>query len=581
MKRRSLAFVASAIAGSSLLLAGCGSSSPSTSSAPKAPSSIGNAAIVALPPQVSPNWWFPIMASSAYSVYNSQMNFLMYVPLIAPSKTDGIDYTHSLASNVSYNSNGTVYTITLNPKYKWSNGNPVTSADVVWTTKLLMYASNSSNTKLPWMNGGSGIGGLPALWKSVTAQGKDKVVITLNKPSNPQWFIRNGLGQIVPVPKSVWDTSSNMMTVMTAINKVANTPSASQYKVVDGPFKYDASASKPNNQYWTFVPNKTFGGHKASISKLVYQYQTSSSSEFAGLKTGKINVGFLPPSLWGSKSQLTNDKFSTSYAFGFNYFVPNLSSKAPGGFAQIMANAYARQALEMGINQQGMINTFYHGHGVVEFSPIPSKPKTMFYDSSLKNPAPYSPSAGKKLLESHGWVMKNGVMTKGSLQYKFTLLYASGSNTLTNELELMKQDWAKEGIQVSLVKEPFNQVISNSASSDPTKWQVVDWGGGWTYEPDYFPTGGGLFGTGSAANYGGYSNSNLDKLIKKTYEPGTTSQVTARMNAYQAFVAKNFPVIWMPWFPGFGETANYVSGVNKSFNPVLNINWPNYWTVNH
>ncbi|PSR27631.1 MAG: ABC transporter substrate-binding protein [Sulfobacillus thermosulfidooxidans] len=579
MKRRSVAVLSAGIIGSSLVLAGCGSTStPSTGSSQAVKSPVGNVAIVALAPQVSPNWWFPIEANTNYSDYNSAMSNMMYEPLIHISRTDGVNYNRSLASNVTWNSNGTVYTITLNKKWHWSNGQPVTSADVVWTMKLMEYLASG---KAPWEYGGTGIGGLPTRWQSVKADGPYKVIVTLNQPSNQQWFLHNGLGQVVPVPKSVWDIHKNLANEAKFLQSVANSPQDSYYSVVDGPFKYSPQQSKPNDQYWTFVPNPNYDGHKASVSKVVYEYESSSSSEFAALKTGKVNVGYLPASLWNSKQELVNDKFSTSYLFGFAYMVPNFSPKAPGHFAQLIAPAYVRQALEMGIDQQGMINSFYHGHGVVEFSPIPSKPKTVFNDSAITNPAPFNPSAGKKLLEEHGWHMVNGVMTSPQgYPFKFTLDYSSGSNTMADEAQLMKQDWAKEGIDVTLESQPFNTLINDNDQANVTNWQMV-WYGLWTYQPDFYPTGGGLFKTGAGSNSGDYSNNTMNALINKTYEPGTSSEITAAMDAYLKYAAEQLPVIWVPWVSSFNETAVYVHGVNKWFNPITDSNSPNRWTITH
>ncbi|MCL4493845.1 MAG: ABC transporter substrate-binding protein [Firmicutes bacterium] len=581
IKLRSVALLASALAGTSVILAGCGTStSPSAPTSAKAPASIGNAAVVGLPAQVSLNWFFPIMPATAYSVYNNQTEFNMYVPLISVTSQDKLDYSRSLASSITANSNGTVYTINLNHKYRWSNGTPVTSADVVWTTQLLMYSSNTSNSKLPWMNGGAGIGGLPTRWKSVKADGPYKVIVTLNTPSNPAWFIRNGLGQIVPAPKSVWDIHKNMINEMNFIKSVGNSPQLSYYKVVDGPFKYDAALSKPNNQYWTFVPNKSFDGQKASIGKLVYDYFTSSTSEFSSLQKGTINVGYLPFHLYKERSKLTQDKFAAAYPFGFNYFVVNYNSAAPGHFGTLIKNPYARQALQMGIDQAAMIRSFANGLGTPSIGPVPSKPLTPYFDQSLTNAYPYNPSAGKKLLLAHGFKLTNGVMTKNGIPFKFTLMYATGSTLITDEVQLLKQDLAAEGIDVTLEGEPFDSVISNNQST-ASKWQALFWGGGWSYEPDYFPTGGGLFATNAGSNTGGYSNSTLDSLIKTTYEPGTGAQIISRMYAYQTFVAKHLPVIFMPEAEQYFENANYVHGVMKNYNPVLNLNWPNSWTITH
>lgn len=118
----------------------------------------------------------------------------------------------------------------------------------------------------------------------------------------------------------------------------------------------------------------------------------------------------------------TNDKLSTAYEFGFAYMIPNLNPKAPRHFAQLVGPVYVRRALEMEIDQAGMNSSLYHGYGVVEFSPIPSKPRTIFYDPNIVNPGAFNPKAGKKLLESHGWHMVNGVMTgPQGYPFKFTM----------------------------------------------------------------------------------------------------------------------------------------------------------------
>lgn len=225
--------------------------------------------------------------------------------------------------------------------------------------------------------------------------------------------------------------------------------------------------------------NPHYDGHKASIKKLIFQYETSTSAEFTGLRNGTISVGYLPDTYWKCRNQLTGDRLSMPYVFGFNYLAPNLSSKAPGGGGTAFQQAYVRQALEMGIDQKGIISTFYHGHGIVEDSPIPSQPPTQFDDPKLaKPPFPFDPAAGKKLLEKHGWVEKNGVMTKNGVSLKFNLLYMSGDPTLADMVTLIKSERAREGVQISLTAEPFANVIGTASQSDPTKWQMAFWGGG-------------------------------------------------------------------------------------------------------
>lgn len=562
------------------VLAGAGSVSAHTAKT----TSSGGTVVVALAPDSPPNWFVPVFSSSAYIEINAQIQFLMYRPLIYLNKQSQVDYSRSLARKVAVNASGTTYTITLNPKYRWSNGHPVTAQDVVFTWDLIRDATQPN---APWTYGAAGSGGVPQDWKSVTAHGSNTVVVTLDKAVNPTWFIHNGLSQISPIPKASWDKyPSNPTQELRFIQSVANSPTNPVYHVVDGPFQFKSWQA---NNYWELVPNPHFGGHKASINKLIFQYETSSANEFVGLRDGTVSVGYLPPSMYQARHSLPNDQLSLTYLFGMNYMLPNLNSKAPGGTGQAFSNLYVRQALEMGIDQKGIINGLYHGAGVPTDGPIPSKPPTIYRDSALNTaPYPFNPAAGKRLLENHGWREVKGVMTKKGQALSFTLLYAAGSTTETHMMELIKNDWAQEGIQVTLQQMPINELFATTSQSDPTKWQMGYWGAGWTYQLDYYPTGGNLFATGAGENLGGYNNSTLDQLIQATYRAGTPSQIQTRMDAYQEFMAKHLPVLWVPWFPmgyarvtGYDVHAKNVHGTMRTFNPVTDFLYANYWTVTH
>lgn len=569
--RKSLILTSSLVL--SLISAGCGNQT----SAPTKTVVKGGTAVIALAPQTSPNWFFPIRAVGFGSDVNMQVENLMYKPLLDITPTDGIDFAHSLVSSITVSHNDTVFTLHLSSRYRWSNNQPITAQDVLFAWNLIQTTS-SSNPHLPWSHAGSGVGGIPELWKNVSAINPTTVQITLKSSVNPIWFEHNGLAQITPLPVAVWDKyPHNIIKELAYIKSVANSPGAEPYHVVDGPYQF--ASMEPNNN-WTFIPNPHYGGHKSSLAKVIFQYETSPQAEFEGLKTGTITVGYLPSSLWNSRTQLHNDTLTTAYLFGFNYLQPNLNPEAPGGLGKAFDSRYVREALQMGINQPGIISTFYHGYGVVEDSPIPSEPPTHFYDSQLKSPLyPYNPQAGKQLLEKHGWHMVNGVMTKGSTRLAFTLTYVSGSNTVSDIAQLLKSSWAKEGIAVTLQSQPFDQIIAQANQSDPSKWNMVWWGGGWTYEPDFYPTGGGLFKTGAGANFGGYHSSVMDQLITKTYEPGTPHQIQQRLDAYQKWAAQDLPVLWMPWTPSFNVHANTLHGSVKTFNPVSDLYSPNYWTL--
>ncbi len=569
MTKVNIILMASSLLG--LLTAGCGQASTANSSSNPSTSTV----VVALPIQTAPNWFFPVLASTGFTDTNTQMNFMMYEPLVHISRTDTINYHRSIASNIAYNKAGTRYVISIGSRYRWSNGRPVTAQDVVFTWNIMKAASENGAS---WSYGGAGGGGIPSDWTGVQAMGTHKVVVTLAHPANQQWFIHNGLAQIIPVPQSQWDKyPHNMTKELSYIKSIANVPSSKPYHVVDGPFQF--SQMQPSN-YWDFTPNAHYGGHKATVKTIRFQYETSSANEFAGLKTGTVAVGYLPPSLWNSRNKLsTADRFWGGYVFGFNMARINQSPQALGGLGPIFSQRYVRAAMEMGINQGGIVKSFYHGQGVMEDGPVPSRPATTFYDPALsKAPYPFNPAQGKALLEKHGWRDVNGTMTKHGVKLSFPLIYTSGSTTITDIVQLVKAGWAREGIQVSLVPEPYDNVIQ-TMHSNPAKWDAAFWGGGWTYQPDYYPTGGELFATGSAANAGHYNSPTMDRLISGSYSPGTLSQSRKALFAYESWAVQDIPYLWFPWVPQFNETANTVHHVKSTFNPITDLNYPNYWTT--
>jgi peptide/nickel transport system substrate-binding protein len=106
-------------------------------------------------------------------------------------------------------------------------------------------------------------------------------------------------------------------------------------------------------------------------------------------------------------------------------------------------------------------------------------------------------------------------------------------------------------------------------------WDMGNWGGGWTFVPDYAPTGETLFLTGSGANSGGYSNAQNDALINQTL---TSTSMNAMYN-WQNYLSTQLPVIWQPnGAYALTEVANNLRGVLPQ-SSTLNINPENWYFV--
>ncbi|PSR21724.1 MAG: ABC transporter substrate-binding protein [Sulfobacillus acidophilus] len=559
MKLRSLSLAAAAVAVS---MAAMAASYGASSSRVAASTSTGGTLTVALPPATNISWYIPITNASNDSVYNGWLQDQIYQPLIYLNDSYNIVWANSVASKITYNAAGTVYHVYLNPKWKWSNGTPVTSKDLMFTWNVVKAAS-ASKAPLPWPFVGAGTGEIPFGVKSVVPNNLHEVTFTLDKPANQQWFIYNGLIQLTPMPAQAFDVKgSNWTAEAKYLGSIATNPTTAE-KLSDGPFLLKSATP---SQEWVLTPNPDYGGHKATVSKLIFAYEASDTAEFAALRSGTVNFGYIDPSQLGASKSLTavGDTIFPGYSLGVFWTEMNMWPASPA--KSIFDQLYVRQALQESTNQPAMVKDLYKGYGVAQYGPLPSTPLTKFYDAKAEPVMPYNLTKAKKLLTSHGWKEVNGVMTKGSQKMNFTMIYVSGDETTLQQAELMQADWEKIGIKTTLKGEPFDTFISMTSDKTNTSWQLAV-GSGWDYNgPGWMPTGGQLFSS-TAPSGTGYANAHENALIAATHKPYPTQAAFMKaFDQYEAYTAAQLPFLWLPNPAGIDVAGPTVVGAKTYAN---------------
>ncbi|PSR24073.1 MAG: ABC transporter substrate-binding protein [Sulfobacillus acidophilus] len=531
----------------------------------------------ALPPATNLTWYFPLVNSSNDTVYNFQLIDQLYMPLLYINHDLGIDWKNSDATRVTYNSQGTIYHVFMNKKLKWSDGRPVTSADVLWDWKMIQ-ATSAKNAPAPWPYEGAGTGDIPTGVKSVVPNGPYEFTVTLKSPANQQWFMYNGLNQLQPLPMQVWNKyPNNTLKEIQYLGAQATNPAFDS--VVDGPYRLGKVVS---SQYWTLVPNAKYTGGPLADSKIIMEYEGSNASEFAALKTGSIQVGYVDLSEYGAIGELKPiDNIWAGYNFGNFFLALNLHSNAENGLGPVFNQLYIRQAMEDAIDQNAINQDVYHGYAPDQYGPIPSIPSTQYLDPALKKPLySYNPSAAKKLLTSHGWKDVNGVMTKGSQALKFTVLYTSGSQSITDMMVVIQSDLAKVGIKITLDPQPFATLVGTiTNSADEGQWDAAS-GIGISYGGTY-PTGQTEFATDGGLNFYGYNSSEEDKLIAATTKPTPSESQTLKIfDQYEYYTSQQLPLLFI-------NNAGTIEAVQKdvhdvttaTLNPVTDVPLMQYWSV--
>jgi len=527
----------------------------------------GGTATFALPPGAVPDWILPFIDSAHSSIDNrNQFEYLMYRPLyfFGQNGEPVVNNSLSLADPPAFSNGNKTVTITMKP-YKWSNGESVTATGVAFWLNMMAAEKSHWAYYVP--------GGLPDNLSSWKVESPTKIVLNLKTAYSPSWFTDNELSQITPLPMA-WDMTSatakgNCATKVSGCaavwqylynqsKQVSTYGNSPLWKIVDGPWVLTSYQTTGQS---VFKPNKSYSGPvKPKLAEFIETPFTEESAELNVLRSGQVSVGYLPVTDLAQKSVIAGSGYNLNLWIdaGINYFPENFNNPTVG---PIFRQLYFRQAFQHLVNQPEYISKIFQGYASPTYGPVPVQPANPFVDSFEKaNPYKFSVSAAKSLLTSNGWTVHPGgtsVCTKpgsgagecgpgvkSGAKLSFNLPYASGTTSLTQEMEDMKSVASQVGINLNLSQEPFDQVISSSvpckASQASCKWQFANWGGGWSYSMDHFPNGDLIFGTGAGDNFGSYSNSQTDKLIAESdHVPGTISKV-------EDFEAKDLPAIFMP-----------------------------------
>jgi peptide/nickel transport system substrate-binding protein len=603
--RSKILAVGAAAAACAFVAAGCASSTGSTATGTTPVS--GGTAVMAEPPSTPPTYIFPYMSSTFASDVNLfNFQYLMYRPLYWFGQGEQPTFNSSLSLADQPTFNGTKVTINLK-HYMWSNGTPVTAQDVMF---WLNMETAVPSDYLAYTN-------FPADVKNITVVSPTQLTMVMDKAYSPTWFLYNQLSQITPMP-AAWDrtasgpshcdtTVSDCAAVYNYLNTQAKNTTgyvgSPLWSIVDGPWALSAFNA---DGHVTFVPNKKYSGPvKPKLSAFQLVPFTTDAAEYDVLKSPssstKIDVGYLPqqdaPAKPVDATVGTNPVSGYTLApwqtWGINYFVLNYQSTTGNG--PIFKQLYFREALESSVNQEAVITGPLRGYGNVTVGPVGSVPTTQWLSPKGKqgNPFPFNPTKAKSLLTSHGWkVVPNGVSTcakpgsgagecgagiKSGQGLSFTLPYATGLSWIESEMTQLQSNAAALGIKLNLQPKPFAQVISTAggncvAAKLPCNWDMANWGGGWSFSPDYAPTGEQLFQSGVVANSGGYSNPTNDSLIGKTL----TNSNLQDMYSWQDYLSPQLPVIWQPNADyQLTEIANNLKGVTPQSTTlsILPENW--------
>jgi peptide/nickel transport system substrate-binding protein len=441
----------------------------------------------------------------------------IYEPLVYVNPLQNGKTTPMLATSWTWGPGNKTLTFTIRSGVKWSDGTPMTAADVAYTFNLIK--------KYPGLD----LTGVWSVLSSVTATG-NTVTMTFSTAGAVPYFYYIA-DQTPIVPQHIWSTLSNPLT-----NPIS-------HPVGTGP--YLMSKCSPQNITYTANPNYWQPG-EPKIKKIEYPAYTSNNTANDDLANGSAQ--------WGAQYIPSINTFYTAKSPDFHYwFPPTVNvSLVPNLTNPLLSNVKVREAISYAIDRS-QVSTI--GESGYEPPANQTGIVTPTFSSSLDNSAvsswgtSYDPTKAKALLASAGFHLgADGIMTNAAGQkLSFTVINIGDYSDWVASMQVIQQDLKAIGIQITpdnlsntdfdsdLFFGKYQMAYYDQQTFGPSAYYELN---NWLNSANTAPVG-----KTAASNYERYSNPATDKLLDEYATTTSTSMQQNIMNQIQQVMVTEVPII--------------------------------------
>ncbi|RZM77938.1 ABC transporter substrate-binding protein [Leptolyngbya iicbica] len=394
---------------------------------------------------------------------------------------DGItgEIVPQMAESWDISEDGLTYTFTLREGLKWSDGEPITTDDVIFTYDDVIFNEAIPTSARDVMRIGPE-GKLP----SITKLDDRRFQFTLPEPFAP--FLETTGNGILPA--HILQDSVNTLDAEGSPQFLSmwTTGTPPEEIIGNGPYRlkqYLPSQRvifEKNPYYWQTDDQ---GNQQPYIEELVWQVIESTDNQLLQFRSGGLDtIGIGPDEFALMKREEERGNFTIHEggpALSTLFITFNLNKGVRDGKPLVdpvkskWFNSVAfRQAVSYAIDRQTMINNIYQGLGEPQTSPLPVQ--SPFYASPADGMPTYeySQERARALLESDGFQYNAAgeLLDAEGNRVRFTLLTNSGNKIREATGAQIKQDLSKIGIQVDFQPISFNALVTKL--SDSLDWEA-------------------------------------------------------------------------------------------------------------
>lgn len=415
-----------------------------------------------------------------YALNQSSPNVFGYIyeGLVAENGETG-KLEPALAESWEISDDNLKIVFTLRPELKWSDGEPLTVDDVVFTYNNIYF-----NEQIPTdIRDILRIGKSKALPK-VRKLDNRRVEFTVPEPFAPFLRFAGGL-VILPEHALRQSVETKNQAGQPQFLSTWGTDTAPQKIVVSGPFMLESYTVnqrvvfRRNPYYWR---KDNQGNPLPYIERLIWQIVESPDTaliQFRSLGLDLLEIGSASFQLLKREEERGNFKiYDGGPDFGTQFLCFNLNKGRRNGKPLVdpvrsrwFNNVAFRQAVAYGINRQALLNNIYRGLGELQNSPISvQSPYSLSPKEGLKV-YNYAPDRAKELLRRAGFKYNNrGQLTDAEgNRVRFTLISQAGNRTVDAIGSQIKQDLSKIGIQVDF--NPIDFAVMVDKITNTLEWE--------------------------------------------------------------------------------------------------------------
>jgi len=462
----------------------------------------------------SPRFVNPILAISDV---DHDLTSLVYSGLLKATPNNSI--IPDLAKSYNISQDGLTYTFTLKDNIYFQDGAKITTDDIIFTIETIQNPDIKSPKR-------------PNFYDVKVEKVDDKTVkFTLKKPYSP--FLQNLTIGILP--KHLWgDLNADQFPL-------------SQYNVEpigSGPYQISKMQTLQKNMlliptYYELTPFNKYILGEPFIDKLVINFYQDEKTLIDAYNKGDIeSVNSITPEKISDLNKKSSEEIKTTplprdFAVFFNQ-----------NQSDVLVYKEVRQALNMSVNRQEIVDQVLSGYGDPLYGPIPQG----LIDNSATN-TPFDLNLASSTLTKAGWlknpstgIWEKKVNSKKTIQLQVSISTLN-SPTLVKTAELVQADWQKLGAIVDIKQFELGDLQQNIIR--PRKFEALLYGEVIGRDMDLFAFWHSSQRNDPGLNISMYANSKVDTLLN---DARTTMDPKTRISDYISFeseIAKDVPAVFL------------------------------------